>query len=236
MVYPLPFNTSATQYVLLLVRGGTTFPPIDVAVTPNGTVTLRQAIYDPSLFGMRAWIPTTYVGGVLLFQRGFFGSTEVLGAVPPPFLEGNFTAEAGLVADRAGQVAPNSTSQSGLVIETSPLPTKPGSSEVGPVFSGPGVTLQAGSYRVTVALRGGIHGPGAAPTAPVVTLVCSGFQVKLNTTVLYVPALNSTTWTTFTFNISVVYPIMDFTVTGSNRHPWYGFQVEYVSIDQTSGP
>jgi len=234
--YPLPFNTAATQYVLLLVRGGSNFPPVYVAVTPNGTVSLRQAIYNPTYFGVRAWIPTTPIGGVLLFQRGFNGTTEVLGSPPPPFLEGNFTAVNGLVPDRAGHVAPNSTSQAGWVIETTRGPSTPAMTELGPVFSGPGVTLLQGTYEVNVALRGWVNGTDTDPDAPVVTLAYSGFQVRLNATYLYAPALNSTTWTTFTFNFTVTYPIFDFSVAGSVRHPWYTFQVGYVSIVRVDEP
>jgi len=235
MDFPLPFNTSATQYVFLVDRGGTLFPKQVMVAGPTGVaIPLKEAIYNDSFFGVRAWVPSTYIGGLLLFQRDYGGATEVVGAPPPSFENATYVAGGGLSTGPAGVLVGNTTSQSGVVIESGSVSGKPLKRETGEVFSGPGVILQEGAYSVTVALRGGnVTLPrGSGPSLPAVTLDYSGFQVRLGTIVLDTAALNSTAWRTFTFNFSLSYPVLDFTLSGMNRHSSYGFQVEYISIDR----
>ena len=225
-----PFHEHEPQYFFLLGRGGTTFP---------SKTLFKSELYDRNTtYGVRALIPSTYVGGVLLFQKGYHGSTEILGT-PPVFNGGTYTAGAGLNPGRAGTFASNITSRSGTVIETSEV-TGPDSTSIkatGHLFSGPGVTLPGGSYNVTVVLSGTQTGniTGIDQDPPVMTISVGGFQVTFDS---FAPALTTFSgggWLFFTFHVSFAYPVLGFIVTVNNRHDWYRSQVDYVSIAPVSG-
>lgn len=224
----LPFNTSAgTQYVILLSHGNT-IPAL-----------LQPELYNASEFGVRAWIPATYLGPILLFQRSYNGPTEALGAAPV-FDGGIYTAGSGLEPGHAGIIAVDSSSQSGTVIEPA---VSPGGNahqnlrETGPIFLGPGVTLPGGSYQVTVVLKSPTPIPlGWNESTPVVTIFLSGYQVALSSTILNFSALSCDCWTHVTVNVTIPYPVLDFTVTGSNHRNLYQYEVDYVSIQPSSPP
>jgi uncharacterized membrane protein len=230
-IYDLPFNaTTGTEFVLLVDRGGTHLPPF-----------LAQTIYDPSQFGVRAWVPTTYLGGVLLFQRGYTGATEVFGE-SPRFSGGTYTAMAGLVPGKAGHVYPDPGSTSGLTIAARPSPVYPGFRLTGRVFVGPALSLPGGTYNVTVDLSGEqiAPNPRASGGSPVVLLRLMGFQDRVLQHTLnlsWFPTGNRTgAWTTITLQVTLPYPVLSFGVIASNLRSWFEFQVDYVTITPVSGP
>jgi len=224
----LPYAAlNGTEYVLLLDRGGTTM-----------NATLAQEIDNTSMFGVRAWIPSTYIGGVLLFERGYFGPAETIGAAPPA-IAGTFTGGAGLLPGSAGTLSPDATSLSGTVVTSSLDPEQAGLRQVGPVFSGPDMTLVSGSYEVTVVLNGSltVNNPDVITnaTTPVVTIVMAGFQYPVERTNLRFSSFGAPGWTDFTFNITLPYPVLSFRLTGIDNYYWFGLGVNYVSIVPISG-
>jgi len=221
----LPFAAdTSTQDVVFLDHGGTSMPSF-----------LRNNITNPLLYGVRAWIPTTYLGAVLLFEKGYTGPCEVLGVVPT-FEGGTYTAGFGLSPGAAGVLSANNSSQSGTVIETAPKSGAPGFQETGQVFTGLGVTLPPGVYNVTMAINGSITATptGLKANTTLVTLLLSGFQVVLNRTLLDLSDLSGSGWTTLSFTLTLPYPVLDFTIAGFNHHDYYRFSVDYVAISASS--
>jgi uncharacterized membrane protein len=221
----LPFNTTdGTQYVLYSSHGGT---------VPSA---LAVEIYNISIFGVRAWVPTTAIGDVWLIQRGYTGPTQIFGTVALG-TGGNYTANNGLLPGAAGIVGASSTSPSGTVIKGATNPTNASRRVLGRVFSGPGVSLTAGAYEVTVNLSGTQVDPpeDLAGNTTVATLQLTGEWAGLHTetvnvTVLSLSQFGSDSWTSVEFNLELACPLLSLDVIGTNHAYWFELEVSYVLI------
>jgi uncharacterized membrane protein len=227
----LPFNaTNGTQYVLYSYFSG------------HVPTFLAAEIYDSTDFGVRAWIPTTYIGGIWLLQRGYSGPTQVLGS-GSLVTEGNFTANHGLVPGPSGVVEKNSTSPSGFVIGSEVNSTNHSRRVGGRVFTGPDVTLPAGTFEVGLSLSGWAiqPPPKVGGSTPVVSLQMSGkwsgWQ-EANFTNISLPLswFHTGNWTTLEFKLELPYPLASFVITGVDQRPWFDLQVSYLSVIPVSDP
>ncbi len=139
-------------------------PPAYVLVAEDRTDAvlgwLSSALYDPSVYGVRAVVWSSSIGTVLLFEAGYHGSAEVLG--PSPSGGGTYFGGS-LAAGPVGVVARDAGSADASVVENDP-------GAIGTVWYGPGLGLPAGNYTITVSVRvEGIPGfPAPNATAPAV--------------------------------------------------------------------
>lgn len=217
-----PFNAVGdTQFVLLAEHGGSV------------PAYLSSSLYDPTIFGARCWVTSTYLGPIVLFERGYAGPMEVLGA-PPTFADVTYSPLAGLSPGPAGVLAKNPRSSSGYVIETLPLykPHKPGRMSIGEVFHTPPMNVGPGTYHITVTLSG--YNTGEAPKAnlsePVVWIQVHATADRVNLVNLTLSDISPTSWTVVSFNITLPSPVFAFEVRGWNEVHWFTFSVDNATI------
>ena len=240
----LPFNySSGTQYVLLLDRGVPLLPP-----TLNATT-----LYNTTLFGVRAWIPSTSLGGVILFERGYTGAAEEFGPTVTP-VPTTYWPQSGLVPGNAGSLGHNPKKTTWWI--RSKYIAHPGNATPdfcrvpGEVFGGPTVPLPAGSYNITLNLSGnwsasclghlvepantsvvGLEPSGFEETfLPTTTLTNSSFPVSNGSSPLGSKSMD------FTLHLTLPYPVLDFQLLGVDLEEWFGLQVNYVNITPVDVP
>lgn len=217
----LPFNVPAdTQYALLTPQGPTVLPSF-----------LASTLYDPAGFGVRAWVPGTPLGGVLLFQRGYQGPAATFGT--PPVISGAvYAAGSGVGPGNAGEVIFNGSSPTGKVIESRPLPSDPALSQIGRVWAGPAVTLPAGSYHVQLSVQGRIapSAPSEPPRTHVAVLRIHGFEDLILQYPLELETFSASPLALLTFDVVLPYPVLDFQVIGTLSVPWLSLQFNYLTI------
>ncbi len=222
----LPFDAlNGTDFVMLLDHGGNSIP-----------TNLQKEIYNTSYFGVRAWIANTYVGGILLFQRGYTGPAQLLGSYTN-FTTGTYTASAGLLPGSAGVYAGDPTSVSGTVLTTG-VSTKPDHHLVGRVFGGPSIALGAGTYQVTASLRGtGVPPSTNASTKSLVLLRLAGYKDSIGHFKVYYSSFEyNSSWINVTFDVTLPYPVLSFQILGTNQQSWFDFTVNYVMLTAVPPP
>jgi hypothetical protein len=217
----LPFDAAnGTKYAVYATHGG------------NLTGFLGSDVFNTTVFGIRAWIPTTYIGSVWLLQARYNGPVQILGSTTLG-TGGTYAAGNGLAPGPNGTLKSNTTSLSGTVISTAGNAT---AKEVGTVFSGPGVSLAAGTYTISLDLSGNqVATNKAANNSTVVAIHISGewaglHQVIILSTLIYGSAIPTDNWTSVNLTLTLPYPVLNFGITGINQRSWFGFQVNYVSI------
>jgi hypothetical protein len=217
-----PFNATVdTQFVLFATHGGS---------LPGY---LSKSLYNTTIFGARCWVTSTYLGEIVLFQRGYAGPMEILGT-PPPFADVAYSPLAGLSPGPAGALAKNPKSPSGYVIETLPQlkPHKPGRMRFGEVFHTPPMSVGPGTYHITVTLSGYNTGEkrNANLSQPVVAIQAHATGDRVDLVNLTVSEISPTNWTVVSFNITLPSPVFAFEVRGWNEVPWFSFSVDNVTI------
>ncbi len=217
----LPFDTPVdTQYVLLTPEGPTVLPSF-----------LTKALYDPASFGVRAWVPGTSLGGILLFERGYPGPVETIGTAPL-YSGGAYAAGSGVEPGSAGTVAQNRSSPTGEVIRSRPLPSDPALSTTGRVWVGPATMLTAGAYQVQVALEGSLSSSAVPEPARthVAVLRLHGFEDLILQAPVELGAFSSGPLTLLTFDMVLPFPVLQFEVIGTLSVPWLSLQLDYLTI------
>jgi uncharacterized membrane protein len=109
--------------------------------TPNGDFnsTPLRNLYDRFDWGVRGCVTNSAAGGVELFQRNYTGSPKVFG--PPDSLCPNYySGGGGLIAGPSASTVNNSSSPSGVAVQSTPCATS------GLVWTGPGISLAPGKY------------------------------------------------------------------------------------------
>jgi len=211
----LPFNaTGGPQYVLVEENVG------------GLGVNLTRNVSEPTLYGMRAYVGTTTLGPLLLYERGYSLPAERLGPAIPvtnaSFLPGN-----GLSAAVRGAEAVNASSPSGHVIQS-----LPGSKGVGLVWTGPDTLLGPGQYLLRIELAVTGVGLSGHPDTGAVRVEMQGFgNVLVNESFpasYFVPGA----WTNLTFVVSVVNPVAKMVIDGYGESPQFSVAV----ASETLGP
>lgn len=171
------------------------------------TLWLQPLLYQPSLYGVRGVVWSSGVGTVLLFENGYTGPAATFGSAPSG---GGSYFGAELARGPNGLVTTATGSSYPSVVQSAP-------GAEGMIWTGPDGTLAPGNYSVEVSLRAAPFLDAPAPNAsePTVWIGASGF----GTPPFYGGswswgALNTTSWASVQFNISVREPTMEFLVAG----------------------
>jgi hypothetical protein len=129
----LPFNASTLPSYLFLAEARLSAVPVWLAL----------AAYNASDFGLEGLAWETPAGAVLLFERGFVGPTEQIGAAP--VLPANFSA-ASFDPGSDGFQTNDPTAPWSSVVSSLP-------GGLGSTWTGPGADLPAGSLTFTAEIR-----------------------------------------------------------------------------------
>ena len=183
------------------------FVLISEDTTDAVTLWLKPLLYEPSSYGVRGVVWTSGIGTVLLFEAGYTGPTTTFGAAPAG---GGSYFGAELAQGPNGLVATATGSSYPEVVQSAP-------GAEGIIWSGPGLTLAPGNYSVEVSLRAAATLDYPAPNAsePVIWIGASAF----GTSPFYGwswpwGALDTTSWASVQFNLSVRAPTIEFAVEG----------------------
>ena len=172
---------------------------------------LAVALFNTSIYGLvsYAFLPS-FPGTVYLFEKGHVGAAEARVVVPPP-IQYEFGA-ANLSLGPAGTVESVSHSQFGEVIASQPVVASR-SPEIN-IWSGPGISLLPGSYRITFNLSGAanVTANGSQPVLDLELNWTAGVQgdVLWRTTVT-ASQLPSWAWVdhTATIDLTEPYPLVN---------------------------
>ncbi|MGC2035671.1 MAG: DUF2079 domain-containing protein [Thermoplasmata archaeon] len=171
--------------------------------------TLKSAL-DSSQYGVRGFVPTSPVGGAILFEQGFTGNTTVFG--PSPTLSTSYyTPGHGMVAGSVAHVVKNSTGLSGSIIQSFP------SFGNGTVFTGPIVALPAGSYTIQTLISGypSIPSHHYPSNFSVMNLYFNGFgRAKFLNLTLNASDFVRGIWATISIPFQLTEPIIDLSLAG----------------------
>ncbi len=216
----LPFNALETQFVLLTQKGGTVMPSF-----------LSDTIYNQSDYGVRAWIPSTYIGGVILFERGYSGPTQTIGAAAT-FDGATYTAGNGLVASRAGVEIQDPLPPGGPVVAGKPNAAGSDQYVSGVVFGTAGVNVPAGNYSIAITMQGtqSVAGATVASNTSAMRIQVQGYRVNFETLPIAVSWFANQTWQTLTIAIDLPEPVLGFKVIGVNEHSWFDLEGSSVVV------
>jgi uncharacterized membrane protein len=197
----LPFNFSEGPEFVLLYN----------SVSPPLTSRGWDNFSEPSRYGLRAYVASTGIGPVFLYQRGWSSVAEPFGAALSPSSE-IWLPTSGLEPGALGTVARTATSPSGAEISSNLS-----SHATGQIWSGTTSVLAAGTYSidVTVALTA-INGT-VRPGQVVVGLDAYGFGRSVFDENLTYSDLASGAWTRFAFNTTLTSPLPAFELDGNLR-------------------
>ena len=214
----LPFNVSQGPDFTLLYNGVS--PPLSSRAWDNLTA--------PPRYGMRAYVASTGVGPLFLYEQGWNSTAEAFGAPLVASTE-DWVPTDGLSPASLGALAASPTSPSGYEI-TSNL----SSHSTGPVWTGSTPALAPGNYsiRVTVAL---IATDGTVrPEQIVLDVDGNGLGGSVFDQNLTFADLDSRTWTTWTIHATLDNPVPAFEIDGTLRDA--ACQVAVASVEIVSLP
>jgi len=168
---------------------------------------LAEALYDPSVYGVRGVAWDSPAGTVLLFEAGFHGTPSEYGQLPGSggtFFGSSLASN----SDGVATIATGSTFSS--VVESVP-------GELGTVWYGPSLTLAPGNYSITVSLRAvsleGFPVPNAS--TPVLWVGALAFAQPTFFGWSYdFPQLNDTTFAEVAFDVDLKSPTIEFDLQG----------------------
>jgi uncharacterized membrane protein len=217
----LPFNDS----------NGPAYTIVYPALTPPLTTRDFENLSNPAIYQMRAYVASTTLGPLLMYERGYVGVARSFG--PPMGPNGSlaWSPGNGMTAGPIGAIAPNSTSPSGKVIESSLA-----AHSTGLVWTGSAGFLGPGSYvfQVTVAVQG-VNGT-VRPSAVVLQLAGSGFGLPIFLDNVTFSQLSAGGWTTLSFNATLTDPLPVFAITGALRDPNCSIAVGSIAISGKAAP
>jgi uncharacterized membrane protein len=228
----LPFVSEQPEFVMLTQKG--TVMPSFLATT----------LYDPSIYGVRAWIPTTYLGGVILFERGYNGTVQTIGGDPPLFGGATYTAGSGLGTGPAGTVFQDPVASASSIVAGKAKPAGSDHFASGLVFTTAALQLMAGNYSIQITMRGtesfGASGVDNNTTSPqndssyAMRIQIQGSGANIETAYLSLSWFAAQTWESLSLNVSLPAPVISFKVIGVNQHSW--FDLEAASVVVTPDP
>jgi uncharacterized membrane protein len=194
----LPFNISAgPQYVL----------------TSADTLSQLQAdlfrnVSNPSLYGISGYVASTPTAPVLLFEKGFAGSSERFGpGGPTP--AASYVPGDGLLPGNHGVEGPDPSSPTGVVIQSLNQTDR-----IGIVWTGPATYLSPGNYSVVIELVVSGQNLSMSPTAHTVRIDIGGFGGTLLNETLPASAFSPGMWMNLTFSLALDQPFPSLNVEG----------------------
>ncbi len=221
----LPFTAEYPLYVVLAEHVGTHIPPFLKDTTAG-----NYALYNSGTFGIRAWIPSTPLGGILLFQRGYTGSYTTTYGTAPTFVPQSYAIGSGLNVSASGTAIPNGTSGNTIL---STISYANHTVSVGRIGEAGSLTLTRGTYEVSVAVSGyNVTIPSGNGTTSVGQVRIAGYEDPIATYHVNWTLMNSSGWKVVTFEFSIQYPVLAFTVLLSSTQSWFVFQVASVSVSE----
>ena len=172
---------------------------------------LATALFNTSVYGLVSYaFLESFPGTVYLFEKGHLGTPEARVVVPPP-TQYEFGAT-NLSLGPAGEVEPVSHSRFGEVIASQPVAAS--KTPETNIWSGPGISLLPGTYRVTFNLSGAADF-GSNSSQPVLDLVMNWTagvrgDVLWRTTIT-ASQLPSWSWADYTATVDLAepYPLVD---------------------------
>jgi uncharacterized membrane protein len=217
------FNATLPQYVLLVIHGSTYIP---------GWLKSNQ-LYTPGNLTVLAWAPSTYLGGMILFERNYTGPVETFGA-DAPFVGSAYNALSGIVAKPAGTVTSDPSAPFGAVVSTRvasysksgiPVFTK------GRVVQTPPVDLAPGNYSITVELTGSGNLPGSKqPSINVSELHLAAFEYPISHQQESYANMTAAGGWTVTMTADLTGPVLNFEVIGTNEQTWFNTTVYSITV------
>ena len=194
----LPFNlSSGPEYVLTAAN----------TLRSQNAETLAN-ISDPSRYGLSAYVTSTAIGPLLLFERGFTGRATSYGP-PLPELRETVWPTHGIVAGPGGHLQTNSTAGYGTEIRS-----RHGVNNSVSVWTGPGVFLTPGSYSIVIEVTASGLGAGTPLSTPVLQVLESGYGPTLLNITVPRSAFFPGGWTNLTTNLTAPNPVPFFDLEG----------------------
>lgn len=226
----LPFHAKQPGYVLLVIHGDTSIP----------YWLKNQTLYNVTQLAVRAWAPTTYLGGMILFERNYTGAVTTFGTVPS-FNGAEYTALSGIVAKPAGVVAADPGVPFGAVVTTIQVPGHSGNpvSVTGRIVQTPGLNLAGGNYTIVVNITGsgtpptvkGNHtGNNTGNNTDVVQIHLAAFELPLGHWQYEYISLPPFEWKAETVYANLTGPVLNFQVLVNNQVDWFTTSVYSVTI------
>jgi uncharacterized membrane protein len=210
----LPFNTTLPTYILFSDSAEFGLTPVE-----------SMALYNGSIYGIRAvaWPPT--VGLVVLFQRGYSGPVMAIGGIST--VASRIYPVSGFEVGAQGQRAKDPSVPGGQIIQSIAPGTRSGF-----IWASPGIDMVAGNYTFSFLLRGASLVPvnSTANRAIPLTIRIGGFLTPLQT--VYVPysLLSNGSWTVLSYPVHVAAPSFTVTATGFLSNASFSIEVAGGSI------
>jgi uncharacterized membrane protein len=218
----LPFNATAPQYVLLVIHGNTVIP---------SWLKMNQ-LYTTGALTVRAWAPSTYLGGMILFERNYTGPLETFGSAPV-FAGAEYGALSGIAARPAGVIESNSSVPFGAVVTTATITDNSGHTvwQTGRIVQSPGLDLAPGKYYITVNMTGSgnMSKHTKNPETNVSQVHLAAFELPLGRQIETYDNL-SVGWRSVTIPLTLPGPVLDFQVIVTNTYSWFTTSVYSVTI------
>jgi uncharacterized membrane protein len=210
----LPFNlTGGPQYVL-----------VSAAELVDLGMNFSRNVSNPAEYGLRAYVASTLLGPVLLYEKSYAGTAERFGPAAAP-VPSSYGPSSGLRPGGKGVVAANSSSPSGIVIQSLNQTNRSGQ-----VWTGAEEFLWPANYTVDVSVVLSGSNLTRHPTAHALRVEVDGFGALLaNETYLaseFVPGA----WTTLSINITVANPVPEVDVNGFLESDLFSLAVASVAF------
>jgi uncharacterized membrane protein len=223
--YRLSANPPNLTGLSFNISAGPDWVLVTPALVDSGGRPLEAALENQSMYELRAYVATTTVGPILLFERGFDGVPELFGPqLSQPYASS--TASSGLSLGRAGVRLANDSAPGGFEVATNATAPK-----AGPVCSVSEGFLPPGTYQLTVDVE-------RLPPTGTVNATTRVFELRLlefdalswetNLTVSSLPLGN---WTTLSFEIPTGVPLVNAEVDFQWVDVHAPFAVASVSLD-----
>lgn len=223
-----PFDRpNATSRLPFNVSQGPEFDLVEESSIKGLGGAAADNLSNPQKYGLRGYVSSTAVGPLLLYQRNYFGVAARYG---PALAETNLSLwpESGLVAGPNGLVEPNASAPYALEIHSLSK-----SSDVDPVWTGPGAFLAPGTYRVLLEVSAAVPHRRSNANATVLGLTASGFGPTLLNETFTESAFSSDTWTNLTLNFTAVDPEPLFNIEGFALNAKVSIAIAYLAIVPT---
>jgi len=198
----LPFNYSGwPEFVLLYSE-----------ISPSlSSVKAWGNFSNGSMYGMRAYVASTGIGSIFLYEQRFSLPAQPFGPALPSTAE-NWTPTRGLLAGTIAREYANSSSPSGSILETN-LSLHRG----GLAWTASVPVLAPGNYSFTAAIAvTGVNGTLPA-SKPVFEVVAGGFGRTLYDQNFTLDQLQGSPWAMVTWNSTLLSPLPGFEVQGILR-------------------
>jgi uncharacterized membrane protein len=212
------------------VSGGLSYVFLDPRTATTDTAQLRLLMPQPRTYGPTAYVESSPVGPVILYERGYHGRAVLIGQSEPAPTAQHYVPGHGLAPAAHGLMLPDPNSPSGYVIRSLPSPTLPSN-----VWQGPGTYLPPGVYSVSALVQ-----LASESSSPAVSSNAFGLQVRGLTGILLSesfgpPSIAPGAWAEVNISFSLSGPLVDFQVVGVLDTQGYALEVAALSVAAVGG-